>query len=146
LEVAGVAGMTRGEHGQFGLGALSFGFGFGVFPSVFAAAANAAASSLDIAPSATATMLNLFRACCAIGWPTRSRSRRREFPESNHVRTTGDPGAQSQPTRAMPHDFRDDYTMVTVRGAVQAIDGFGRNSQGRVETNGRNRSWPRRYQ
>ena len=58
------------------------------------------------------------------------------FGNQNHVRAAGNARAQRQPARAMPHDFRDHDAMMTVRRAVQAVNGFRGNIQRGGETDG----------
>ncbi len=59
-----------------------------------------------------------------------------DFRYQNDIGPARDAGAQRQPTRPVSHDFHDDDPMMAVSSAVEAIDGFGGNSQGGIETEG----------
>ena len=95
------------------------------------------ASSADIAPSATTTMLNRL--------PARARSRMasatrsavvRDFGDEDHVGAAGDPGAQSQPAGTVAHHLDDNNSLVARGRGMQPVDGLRGNAQCRVETNG----------
>ncbi len=49
------------------------------------------------------------------------------FRNQNHVRPAGNARAKREPAGAVAHDFGDDDAVMAVRGAVQPVNGFGRN-------------------
>src|SRR5262252_1486160 len=56
------------------------------------------------------------------------------FRYQDNVRPAGDSRAQSEPTGPVAHDFGHNNTVVAMSSAVQAIDGFRRNSKRGVKT------------
>ena len=59
-----------------------------------------------------------------------------DFRDQDHVRAAGDARAQRQPAGPVAHDLGHDDPVMAVGGAVQPVNGLGRDSQRGVEPEG----------
>src|SRR5215471_3257734 len=57
-----------------------------------------------------------------------------DFRKQNDLRAAGDAGMKRNPARVAAHDFNEHDAMMAFGGGVKAVDGFGGNDDGGVET------------